>query len=361
MVKILLKKIGLLIVCIAILSIVVDALLPYGWADIVQYTKIKNYKNNKDDYNALFFGGSLEYRHIMPSIIDPIVEKDNIKFKSYNFGVDGHNIIQELADIDGIMKIKNDKIKYIFISMSSEPYFFAENKNTSKWLAWVNLKSTYDALTIMPEAGRSLWERARFSMLYVRSYFMNLFKVGMLPDALAFALTTDTLHSAYIGKDKDGFFSYDEERAYLAQFNKGLDAPLIESRASLVNDKAHRDSLLKANTEQFEQFRTADKPNQFQVNMLYRFMKKYNKQGIDVYFILPPRARTTYSYLLPIFNALPESRRIEIADPRQYPAFYKFENGYNFHHLNLKGAKIYSEILGNKISEHLKSNLSIQE
>jgi len=353
------KKIFFITIILLLVSQLVDAILPYGWADIVQYTKIQDYKQNKQQYNALFFGGSLEYRHIMPSIVDKQLKDKNINFKSYNLGVDAHNIIQQVSDIEGVLKIKNPNLKYVFVSLSSEPYFFAYNKNTSKWLAWNNAKSTYRALSILPNAGKSVKERLRFSILYIRSWIMNLFKVGMLPDVLTHYFVADTLHHAYIGTQKDGFFSYDEERAYLEKFNAGLDQPLIESRNSFVNTPAHRDSLLSGNIEQFRQYKSTDKPNQQELAMLETLMKKLAKKGIDIYFILPPRARTTYSFLLPIYHALPQERCIELANPIQYPEFYTYENGYNFHHLNLNGAKIYSQILAEKIEQLLNINSSV--
>lgn len=344
---------------VLLLSLLVELALPYGWADVVQHTKIKNYKNNKEQYNALFFGGSLEYRHVMPSLVDKEVNKQNIVFKSYNLGVDAHNIIQQISDIEGVLKIENPKLKYVFISLSSEPYFFAHNKNTSKWLAWNTIKSTYRALSILPNAGKAQKEKVRFSLLYIRSWAMNLFKVGMMPDVLSHALVEDTLHQAYIGTHADGFFSYDEEKSYLEKFRLGLEQPLIESRASFVQDAAHRDSLLKGNLAQFKNYKNTDLPNQQQLQMLKKVSSTLAKKGIDVYFILPPRARTTYSFLLPIYHALPPERCIELANPALYPEFYAFENGYNFHHLNLKGAKIYSTLLGKKIGDLLTKNNAV--
>jgi hypothetical protein len=361
MVKILIKKLAIITTIVILLSLAIDIFLPYGWADIVQYTKIKHYQKNKEKYNALFFGGSLEYRHIMPSIIDENLKEIDIKFKSYNLGVDAHNIIQQISDIEGVLKIKNNNLKYVFVSLSSEPYFFAYNKNTSKWLAWNNAKSTYRALSILPNAGKAWKERFRFMYLYIRSWIMNIFKVGMLPDVLSHIFVADTLHQAYIGTQQDGFFSYDEERQYLAKFNKGLDEPLIASRSSFVNTPQHRDSLLKGNIQQFNNYKKTDIANKQELKMLQNLIQNLAKKGIDVYFILPPRARTTYSFLLPIYYALPPERCIDVANPLQYPAFYAYENGYNFHHLNLKGAKIYSNVLSEKIATLLKQNSTTVE
>ncbi|MBK7640517.1 MAG: hypothetical protein IPJ22_10880 [Bacteroidetes bacterium] len=37
-----------------------------------------------------------------------------------------------------------------------------------------------------------------------------------------------------------------------------------------------------------------------------------------------------------IYDKLPKDCKFELADPRIYPEFYEVENGYNFHHLNVK-------------------------
>ena len=40
---------------------------------------------------------------------------------------------------------------------------------------------------------------------------------------------------------------------------------------------------------------------------------------------------------------MPEGTKIELGDIRKYPKFYAIEYGYNFHHLNDKGAKLLSQ------------------
>jgi hypothetical protein len=62
---------------------------------------------------------------------------------------------------------------------------------------------------------------------------------------------------------------------------------------------------------------------------------------------------------LPVIKAMPEGRRIEIADIREYPDLYSLGYGYNYYHLNNKGAQLYSKIFGQKIVEVLKRSQAI--
>jgi hypothetical protein len=82
--------------------------------------------------------------------------------------------------------------------------------------------------------------------------------------------------------------------------------------------------------------------------------KKCAKKGIQDYFMLPPRARTDYSLLLPIFNAMPANTKREFADPRKYPKYYDVQYGYNFHHLNNKCAIVLSTDFGNQLVNVMK-------
>lgn len=350
-------KFILILVVVGLLSLIIEFTLPYGWADEVQYPKIAYYKKNQNQFNTLFFGGSLEYRQINPKVFDSIMKKNGFAIKSYNLGVDAHILIHSIADLEGVIKNNpNNRIKYIFISLSSEPYFFIRNKNTSKHLAWNNASSTYRAITTLFQMGEQpLQKNIKYCYLYFRSWFMNAFKMGMLSDAVKFHTNTDSLYNKYVGINNDGFFPYNDEQQYLISFNKGLDSIVTGSRKWYVENPKRKDSILQANINQFNTYQQGDKVNQAQVNMMLSIIEKYAKMGIDVYYILPARAITSYNYLLPIYYALPKERCINIADPRKYPEFYTKQNSYNFHHVNKKGAIQYSKTLAEEFSKLLSS------
>jgi hypothetical protein len=352
------KNILILFVVILFLSTIINAFVPFYWGDYTQTTKILHYKENPNKYNALFFGGSLEYRHINPSKVDASLKKQNVHLQSFNMGIDGHNIIQQLRDIDGVLKIENNNLKYIFVSVSSEPYFFKPNRNTAKWISWQNISSYINAIKILPTLQDDWCIKGRFIFYYTTSFFKKIITFGLLPNIFQSYLDRTKLDDAYLGKNKDGFFSYNEEEKLLLQHYKWADEFVLESNIVYKNEKQKRDSLTNSIKKSFEAYTPANKANKAEVNMLLKLIQKCSKKGIDVYFILPPRARTSYDFLLPVYHALPKNRCIELANPNQYPTFYSLQFGYNFHHLNLDGANLYSEKLGEKIGALLKQNIS---
>jgi len=178
------KKIFMLFIIIVCTSTILHLFVPFFWGDYTQTTKILHYQKNYANYNTLFFGGSLEYRHIHPTVVDATLKKENIQLKSFNMGVDGHNIIQQLRDVDGVLKIKNQNLKYIFISLSSEPYFFKPNRNTAKWISWHNTKSYFNAMSILPTLEDDWTIKGRFMFYYTMSYIKNKLFFGIVSNLL---------------------------------------------------------------------------------------------------------------------------------------------------------------------------------
>ena len=69
------------------------------------------------------------------------------------------------------------------------------------------------------------------------------------------------------------------------------------------------------------------------------------EQDIQVIFILPPRLGTRYQDMLPAFTQLPETNKMELADPQEFPSLYTLKNSYDVGHLNERGATIYTKNL----------------
>ncbi|MFN8295750.1 MAG: hypothetical protein U0T69_06110 [Chitinophagales bacterium] len=350
--KKLIKNILLLSSILLLISLIFKFILPFYWGDTTQATKFEYYKKNSNKFNAVYLGGSLEYRHLDPVIIDSIAKKNGIDLHSYNMGIDGHGIIQQMTDLEGILKIENPNLKYVFLSVSSDPYFYPLNMHTTKWIAWQDVSSTYRAVKTIATLNDPIRNKAKFSYYYGLSWIENIFKIGAMPDVINYEISkNDTNTDFYLGKDKNGFYPYDEEMNNLMAEYKWQDTMLVESKRVYEREKGKRDSLTASVVKAFENYKSTDKPNKAMVNLLMDAYKKCIKKGIQVYFMLPPRARTDYSLLLPVFYAMPANSQIAFADPRKYPKYYDVNYGYNFHHLNHKGAVILSNDFGNQLSK----------
>ncbi len=353
--KKLVKNILILFAILLLCSLAIKLFLPFYWGDSTQATKFEYYKNNCKNFNAVYLGGSLEYRHLDPAIIDSIAQKNDIDLRSFNLGIDGHGIVQQMSDLDGLLKINNPNLKYIFLSISSDPYFYPNNMHTAKWISWQDVPSTYRAVKTVATLNDGFRKRAKYFYYYVLTWLESVFKIGVMSDVMDYELKKDEGDTSYVGKGKNGFYPYDYEEYHLFMEYKWQDTMLLESRRVYENEKGKRDSLTASVTRAFENYKPTDKPNAAMVSLLMDAYKKCAKKGIQVYFMLPPRARTDYSLLIPIFNAMPANTKIEFADPRQHPKYYDVNYGYNFHHLNYKGAKILSTDFGNQLVQLMKA------
>ena len=356
MLKKTIKNIILIGTILLVLSCAIRYFMPFYWGDSVQTVKYEHYKKNAEAYNAVYLGGSLEYRHIDPAIIDSIAKLNGLDFHSYNLGIDGHNIIQQISDLDGLLKIRNTNLKYVFLSISSEAYFFQSNLHTPKFISWHTAASTYRACNMIPTLDNPLKFRSKYMYFFGMSWMENLFNIGTVPDMLKYRFDKSNLDSSYIGKDRNGFYPYDYEENHLFMEYKWEDTLLLQSRKRFESGDPYSDTLNQQVLTSFTNYKGNEKPNAAMVKLCLDAYNKCKKRGIQVFFVLPPKARTNYSLLLPVFNAMPEGSKIELADIRKYPKFYTIEYGYNFHHLNYKGAKVFSNELSKQLIPLLKAN-----
>jgi hypothetical protein len=67
--KFLYKSALFLVLTIAMLH-TSELFVPYYWVNMRMVAKIEHLESHAADYDVLFFGSSLVYRHIMPSLFD---------------------------------------------------------------------------------------------------------------------------------------------------------------------------------------------------------------------------------------------------------------------------------------------------
>jgi hypothetical protein len=350
------KKIIINIILLGALLFVINQVihayfLPFTWGDEDLHTKMVHYKANKDDYTAVVVGGSLEYRHINPEIIDSICQQNGIDFRLFNAGGDGVAYLHEVRVLEEILKDPSPNLKYAFISLSSTVRFKYLNLHTKRFASWQRPQDMVRAITLTWELRLPLKEKLKYTWYYFITMIENGFNIGFLTSAIESLNHPKTVYnSVSLGDKKNGFFPYDEEEKLV--FEEGTSEQKMKEMMLLSHQyynerKSQRDSMLQQNIEEFK--------NYDETYVLKSMVKRYNKliqtcedKGIKLIVLLPPRGREPYTQLIPTFNALPDNHKINIASPIEYPEFYLPENNYNFHHLNLKGANIYTEVLAKK-------------
>ncbi|HUH75670.1 MAG TPA: hypothetical protein VLZ75_14845 [Chitinophagales bacterium] len=332
---------------------------PFGWGDSTFYTKSKYFLDHPEKFNAAYVGGSLEYRHIDPYIIDGIVQKSGVDLRSFNLGNDGYNLPLQVWVTENLLNKNEGNLKYIFLSLSSDPLFYKGILHTKEWNYWQNPKSVIFSIRVLYQMELPSKIKRQFSKFYVNSLVENMLKLEMMDDLLQFHVKPVLADSLYLGKRKNGYFPYDDEEKYLS-LRKDLPDEIVSkmqnnelSKIDYKENQLKRDSLELLWSNSFATYVPGTKPIPLYLDTYLNLYKKCEDQGIQLLFIMPPKGRTDYQLLKAIYEHLPENSKIDLADPREYPQFFTVENGYNYHHMNNKGAENYSNILGKKIAKIL--------
>lgn len=356
----LVKNIIILLAISTILVIGIGAIIsPFGWGDSTFYTKSKYFLDHPEKFNGVYIGGSLEYRHIDPHVIDSIAQKRGVDLRSFNLGNDGYNLPLQVWVTENILKRDQGTLKYIFLSLSSDPIFYKGILHTKEWNYWQNPKSVLFSIRILHQMDLPQKVKNQFSRFYLTSLAENMLKFGMMDDLIQFHAFPVLADSLYLGHRKNGYFPYDDEEKYLSQRNDLPDEIVTKmqnneiSKIDYQNNQLKRDSLELIWSNAFATYVHGSINVPLYLETYLDLYKKCADKGIKLIFVMPPKGRTDYQLLLSIYNQLPNNSKINLADPRVYPEFFKVENGYNYHHMNAKGSDIYSKKLGLQIANLL--------
>jgi hypothetical protein len=324
--------------------------LPFGWGDPIFTPKIQHVSENSTQYNALFFGESMTYRQINPKTVDELLQNSGYDFRSFNMGADAHNMLQQMREADYVLQ-NNSDVKYVFFNLSMTADLFWSNLHTAYIMHWIDFKSLINGIKISLESTYlgDIKKRLNAVKNYIYTYIEKSLLFGVIPDAIH-NLSVDNSH--YLGYDTTGFYPYSDTASILLTINRESEELLKKMRLQYLENDSLRAQILETTEKAYSgQLGKVDMPTF--TSLMRSYISEKEKQNIHVFFILPPKMDKYYSMLLPAFESLPESNRISLASPFEYPEFYSKENTFNFRHLNETGAQLYSEMLAEKIEKLL--------
>ena len=334
-------------------SLIHKYFLPFGWGDNVLYVKYDHYEKNKDEYNAVFLGGSLVYRHIDPYLMDSLMHNNGVEMNSYNLGVDGNGFIKSNWEFDKIIEDPSPDLKYLFVSLSNSSLFLRLNLHTRKFVTWWRLKDVVYAIRLTWQLPMPAKRKAKFSYFYIMTLLENRLNFGHLTNAVQFHVKKEGYDDSYLGLRKDGYYPYDHQAGKQLMSQAWEDSLLKISRYVYLTDTIKREEMLQTNISQFRDFDPETAPLQIMLDTYMDMIRRCEEKGIKLVVLMPPRTREPYTFFIPIYNALPNENKINLANPLEYPEFYEVENSYNFHHLDVYGAELYTTALA---EEFLKIN-----
>lgn len=355
----------MLFILLGINFVVHQYFLPYSWGDRDLHTKLTFYDEHQDKYNAVFIGGSLVYRHVNSKMIDSIAQANDFDFRSFNAGGDGIAYLKQARIMDDLLKDPNPNVEYMFMTLSSTSRFRFLNLHTKRFLTWQRPIDTWRAIQVSMTMPMSLRIRLKTSWFYIIALIENTLNIGLLTDAIEYLNHPEENYSAIsLGPNEDGFLPYDLQEKI--QYEEGsweedLQMHMIKSHHTYKSKAGRRDSITAKIQHEFETY-NPNKVIQPMVKGYERLIKKCADKGIKLIVIMPPKTRENYDAIIPVFDQLPEANKINLADPRLFPEYYNPDNCYNFHHLNWKGANIFSKDLIEHIMsmEGVKTDLTNQ-
>jgi len=358
--KRLFRNIILMLVLLFIVNGIVHSyFLPFGWGDNVLYVKHEHYKATKEEYNTLFLGGSLVYRHIDPYLIDSLMGDQGIEMNSYNMGVDGNGYLKQRWTFEEIIDNASPDLKYMFVSLSSSAMFLRLNMHTKKFVTWWRFKDLTHAIKVTWDLPITFKRKLKFSYFYLVTLIENRLNFGHLTEAVQFHVKKTGYDESYLGVRKDGFYPYDYQEGRQLMSQAWEDTLLKMSRVAYMTDSIKRDAMRETNIREFRDFDPNSLLMEIMLDTYSDMIETCAEKGIKLVVLMPPRTREPYTYFIPIYNALPDANKINLANPLEYPEFYKKENSYNFHHLDFHGAQLYTTALAHEFLklEGIEANL----
>jgi len=312
------------------------------WGSDLIHDKARFLRMHADEFNALAIGSSMVYRQVDPAVVDSAVAAlTGDTLHTFNFGVNwlGSSelfYILEALDRDlhfDVIFMELQKIKLV-----DEANYFTTR--VMYWYSWDRYRFTVRA--VMGSTLPGYW-RAAAVAAHTVNYLGYLLNLGYLTEAFHYrdVLDRDRPAPRAVGAHGNGFVSLEDQQRLTA----GDD--------TVTEPERHR-RFLRDTTVVTARARAARKAGAAKASVAGRYnaayaaklnalIDAYARRGTRLVCFIPPRLdRNHYAELYALFGRLPERNRIDLSDPRRYPAFYLAGYSYDATHMNAAGATLYS-------------------
>ncbi len=320
----------------------------YSWGSDLIHKKKLFLNKNKNNFNTVFFGSSYTFRQINPAVFDSVVNKKNpgLHVRSFNFGVNWLSSSELLFLLDNMVKTDSFQMKTVFVELQKIKMPDYENFFTTRVKYWYTWEGFWFTIKAAWSSNFPFYVRAAIIISHVVNYISHLFNLGYVTEAAEFSTMQNNSDSMedYIGKNQNGFVSLAEQQIINKRVDDGKESFRTNRFLKDTSVVTKRMFISKKTFQHFE-----DEPqllknyNHVFSGRLNVLIKRYQVKGIQLIFFLPPRLdRLHYYEVIPLFNAIDEQHRINMADARTYSEFYIAKNSFDVTHMNEDGAAIYS-------------------
>ena len=107
---------GLFVLGFALAATAIDSAAPLHPAGGVFGSKLEHLERHADDYNVIFVGTSLVYRHVDCSTLDGLAAEAGLPMRSFNAGTPGMNVIELRHIVNHLAATKPERLRLVVIN-----------------------------------------------------------------------------------------------------------------------------------------------------------------------------------------------------------------------------------------------------
>jgi hypothetical protein len=307
--------------------------------------KYEYYKAHKDEYNALFFGSSRVYSHVIPDVFDAEVSgtssdlladkvlADRLKVNSYNFGIPAMRAIDSAVLIEEVLADPPKDLKWVFFeSILDKGYEPIPNARTQRAMYWHTWENTRLAAQYILTSDESLTSKAVLLSSHLLPFLYQQMNVGrlfnqVLPSRLSaeeLAVTAEfTANEGYYGLTDPA----DPQRLDFLQ-NQSAYAEQVATLKAVQATPLADDPYLSANKQM----------------LLARVSQTIRNAGAEPIFLEPPSLHPVND-----FQAAQKlgtiDKLLSYKDPNRFPRLYSPEQRHDADHLNAAGSEEFTRLV----------------
>lgn len=315
---------------ILLYTILYKRLLPYYWGSDEISDKRQYLVRNKNVYNTIFIGSSKTQNQIIPHQFDQKAKENNLIIQSYNFGVGGLTPLESLHIYENLLIQDSMHFKYAFIELDWVATIKYQNLNATRSFYWLNTSNYLRSVNSIVYSSVAL-ERLTWGLFhYSLDYTENTLNVGKVEEYLKFK--KHNRNQTFSKSDSNIIFN-----GFIPMYHK-----MNKAENALYEEVV---TSAKMSVEKFNSLKNERLSTPF-LNRIEEIVSISQKKGIDIYFVVPLQWKYyQYKELIPVINAMYGVKVICLFDIQKYNDIYNPEHFADPNHLNLLGAKLYTEQL----------------
>ncbi len=331
-------KILLFAALLSFVLLLADRHLPYYWGNEGLVSKMNKVIADEYRYDTYFVGSSRMYRHIQPSLFDSL---NNGKTRSFNLSYSGTKPPETYHFLKHFIEECSDDTKYIFLELNMITDLAEVNRNS------LRAKYCLDFPTYKT-AFMACMQNKRYGIAwnYTISYLSSIWKMGMLESIWKFNGKTN--YPQALGPYGDGYYGLDEEKVDAGT----TDSTFIKRLDNFFKDTTVLTKRYEATIKEYKRNKSFLPAAPANVAKIKSLIRQAELKGIQLILLRQPRNPG----LLSLYNAIPDTHKIDMCDPMKYHEFYLAKYSFDVGHFNGEGAEMFTRALVDEFQQFSNKN-----